>query len=89
MKTLRHDLAEHITNHHSVWSKLLANTNFGNYALSLWDVTLKTEDIVVNRDDKTFSFQHANFTFDVEVGMAFGEKHSLFSKQVSGRGTFQ
>ncbi|CDF79604.1 hypothetical protein BN863_18920 [Formosa agariphila KMM 3901] len=65
MKTLRHDLAEHITNYHSVWSALLANTNYGNYASSLWDVTLKPEDIMVNHDDETFTFQHANFTFDV------------------------
>ncbi|EPR74491.1 hypothetical protein ADIWIN_0592 [Winogradskyella psychrotolerans RS-3] len=89
MESLQHDLAKQITNYHSVWSKLLANTNFGNYASSLWNVTLKPEDVSVNRDDETFKFQHANFQFDVEVGLSFGDDHSLFTKQVSGQGTFQ
>ncbi|MEP5255031.1 MAG: hypothetical protein ABJQ39_08255 [Winogradskyella arenosi] len=89
METLKHDLAELITNEHSVWSALLANTNFGNYASSLWNVTLKPEHVTINREDKTFTFQQANFQFDVEAGLSFGDDHSLYTKQVSGYGTFQ
>ncbi|WP_225037193.1 hypothetical protein [Winogradskyella sp. SM1960] len=89
MEFLQHDLAEQITNYHSVWAALLATTNLGNYASSLWNVTLKPEDVTINRDDKTFTFQKANFQFDVEAGLSIGDEHSLYTKQVSGYGTFQ
>ncbi|MBF8150006.1 hypothetical protein ITJ86_08875 [Winogradskyella sp. F6397] len=89
MKTFEQDLAEQIMNEHSVWAALLANTNLGNYASSLWNVTLKPEDVTINSDDKTFTFQHANFQFDVEAGLSFGDDHSQYTKQVSGHGTFQ
>lgn len=89
METFQHDLAEQITNEHSAWSELLANTNFGNYASSLWNVTLKPEHVTINRDGKTFTFQQANFQFDVEAGLSFGDDYSLYTKQVSGHGTFQ
>ena len=70
-------------------SALLANTNFGNYASSLWNVTLNPEEVTINRDEKTFTFQQANFQFDVEAGLSFGDDYSLYTKQVSGHGTFQ
>jgi len=89
MEILQHDLAEQITNEHSAWSELLANTNFGNYASSLWNVTLNPEEVTINRDEKTFTFQQANFQFDVEAGLSFGDDYSLYTKQVSGHGTFQ
>ncbi|MFB9053859.1 hypothetical protein ACFFVB_12305 [Formosa undariae] len=89
LENLQTQLADCITEQHAVWSNLLANTNYGNYASSLWNVTLKPEDITVNRDDETFTFQHANFEFDVEVGLSFGDDNTMFSKLVSGQGTFQ
>jgi hypothetical protein len=88
MESLQHDLAKQITNYHSVWSRLLANTNFGNYASSLWNVTLNTKDVSVNVNEKTFTFHNANFEFDVEVGLSFGDDNTMLSKQVSGHGTF-
>ncbi|RCW92477.1 hypothetical protein [Winogradskyella arenosi] len=89
MKILQHDLGEQIKNEHSVWSALLANTNFGNYASSFWNVILKPEHVTINREDKTFIFQQANFQFDVEAGLSFSDDHSFYTKQVSGHGTFQ
>ncbi|WP_299779069.1 hypothetical protein [uncultured Formosa sp.] len=89
MEMLKHDLAEQIMNYHSVWSALLANINLGNYASSLWNVTLKPEHVTINHEDKTFTFQQANFQFDVEARLSFGNDYSLYTKQVSGHGTFQ
>ena len=89
LKNLQTQLSECITEQHAVWAHLLANTNYGNYASSFWNVTLNPKAVSVNLNDKTFTFHNANFIFDVEVGMSFGDDHSLFTKQVSGHGTFQ
>ena len=89
LENIQIQLADCITEQHAVWSHLLANTNYGNYASSLWNVTLNTKDVSVNVNEKTFTFHNANFEFDVEVGLSFGDDNTMLSKQVSGHGTFQ
>ncbi|MFD2541251.1 hypothetical protein ACFSSB_02880 [Lacinutrix gracilariae] len=89
MEIFQHDLAEQITNEHSVWSALLANTNFGNYASSLWNVTLIPEHVTINRDEKTLTFKNAKFICDVNSGISYGDDVSIFTKHVSGKGSYQ
>lgn len=89
MEIFQHDLAELITNEHSVWSALLANTNLGNYASSYWDVTIEPEEVTINRDEKTFTFKNAKFICDVNSGISYGDDVSIFTKQVSGKGSYQ
>ncbi|WP_179352086.1 hypothetical protein [Winogradskyella vidalii] len=89
LKNIQTQLAEHIANHNKSWGHLLAHLECGNEASSYWDVSLNPTTISVNSSDKTFSFKNADFRFDVNSGVSYGEEHSLYSKQVSGRGTFQ
>lgn len=89
IESIQDQLAEQIMNHHKTWGNLLANTDFGNEASSYWDVKLKPVDIFVDNSKNTFTFKNAQFIFDVNSGVSYGDDHSLFTKQVSGNGTFQ
>jgi len=88
IETIQLQLAEQISNHNKIWGNLLANLDFGNEAPSYWDVKLKPTHIFVDRINKNFTFKNAAFTFDVNSGVSYGDDHSLFTKQLSGRGTF-
>ena len=85
LENIQIQLTKNITEHHTAWSHLLANTNFGNYASNFWNVTLKPKYISVDLSNNTFTFHNANFEFDVEVGLSFGDDNSLYSKQISGQ----
>ncbi|WP_159023647.1 hypothetical protein [Formosa sp. L2A11] len=88
-ENIQNQLAEQISNHNKTWGNLLANLDFGNEASSYWDVTLKPVNISVNNSNKTFTFKNAEFRFDVNSGISYGDDHSLFTKHVSGKGVYQ
>lgn len=88
-ENIQNQLAEQIANHNKTWGNLLANLDFGNEASNYWDVSLKPTDISVNSIKNTFTFKNAKFMFDVNSGISYGDDHSLFTKHVSGSGTFQ
>ena len=91
MKTenIQSQLVTQISNHNTTWGNLLANTNFGNEASSYWTVTLQPIHISVDSINNSFTFKNAKFLFDVNVGVSSGDDIRLFTKQVSGHGTFQ
>ncbi|PZW42460.1 hypothetical protein LX95_00772 [Mesonia algae] len=85
---IQDQLANQIANHNKTWGNLLAETELGNTASSYWDVTLNFNDIIINNTKKSFKFKNAAFTFDVNSGISYGDEHHLFTKKVSGSGTY-
>jgi len=85
---IQDQLANQIANHSKTWGNLLAETELGNTASSYWDVTLNFNDIIINNTKKSFKFKNAAFTFDVNSGISYGDEHHLFTKIISGSGTY-
>lgn len=91
MKTtemIQSQLANQIKNHNKTWGNLLAETELGHTASSYWDVTLNSNNIIINSTKKSYKFKNAAFTFDVNSGISYGDEHHLFTKKVSGSGTY-
>ncbi|QDO94511.1 hypothetical protein FNB79_11220 [Formosa sediminum] len=88
-KMIQDQLANQISNSNKTWGNLLAKLELGNTASSYWDVKLNSNNILVNSTKKNFKFKNVTFTFDVNTGVSYGDNHQLFTKQISGAGSFQ
>ncbi|QWX84834.1 hypothetical protein H0I23_04110 [Cellulophaga sp. HaHaR_3_176] len=89
IENIQNQLAVQISNHNKTWGNLLANTNFGNEASSYWTVALQPTNISVDIITNSFTFKKAEFLFDVNVGVSSGDDIRLFTKKVSGKGSYQ
>ncbi|MBP1840572.1 hypothetical protein [Formosa algae] len=89
IENIQTQLATQIMNHHKTWSNLLVNLELGNEASSYWDVTLEPTNISVELNNTFFTFKNAEFRFDINSGVSYGDDVSIFTKQVSGKGSYQ
>jgi len=88
-ETIQQQIAKQISNHNKTWGNLLANLDFGNQASSYWDVILEPVNISIEVNNKSFTFKNAKFICDVNSGISYGDDVSIFTKQVSGKGSYQ
>ncbi|PNW29132.1 hypothetical protein [Formosa algae] len=65
------------------------NLELGNEASSYWEVTLEPIDISLEVNHTSFRFKNAKFKFDVNSGVSYGDDVNIFTKQVSGKGSYQ
>jgi len=87
-ETIQQQLAEQIASHNKTWGNLLANLDFGNEASNYWDVSLKPTDISIDNIKNTFTFKNAEFRFDVNSSISYGDDHRVVTKYVSGKGVY-
>jgi len=88
-ETIQQQLAKQISNHNKTWGNLLANLDFGNEASNYWDVTLEPINISIDNIKNRFTFKNAEFRFDVNSGIFYGDDHRVFIKYVSGKEIYQ
>ncbi|WP_417444101.1 hypothetical protein [Joostella sp.] len=89
IRSIQDKLVESIVESHASWSKLLVDMDLGSYAPNMYDIALNPINVAVNLTDKTFTFNSATFSFDLDFGVSHGEDVVIFSQQVTGKGTFQ